>query len=77
MVRCYDGGPGEKRMWFSMIWNISCGAGMRPVSSFDQIGTSLNVISNAPVDMSWPSIALLMKKIIIQAYIFIIQGPIK
>ena len=29
-----------KFMLFSMICNISCGVGIRPVSNFDQIGTS-------------------------------------
>jgi len=28
------------RMWLSMIWKISCGEGMRPVSNLDQTGTS-------------------------------------
>lgn len=37
--------PGEAApilTWLSRIWNISWGEGTRPVSSFDQIGTSLN-----------------------------------
>lgn len=32
--------------------NSSWGVGMRPVSNFDQIGMSLNVISNAPDETS-------------------------
>lgn len=35
-----------------MIWNSSCGAGIRPVCNLDHIGTSFNDISNAPDDMS-------------------------
>ena len=31
-----------RRMLFSMIWNISCGAGIRPDSSLDHTGTSVN-----------------------------------
>lgn len=39
-------------MWLSIIWNSSCGDGMRPVSSFDHTGMSLIDISNAPEEMS-------------------------
>lgn len=35
-----------------MMWNNSCGDGIRPVSSFDQTGISLKLISNAPDEMS-------------------------
>jgi len=28
------------RMWLSMIWKISCGEGIRPVSNLDHTGTS-------------------------------------
>lgn len=30
-----------KRMWFSIIWNISAADGIRPVSNFDHTGTSV------------------------------------
>ena len=55
--------------WLSMIWNNSGGCGSRPDSSFDQTGMLSTLISNAPVDTSWLSTALLTKKIIMQAYI--------
>ena len=29
-------------IWFSIIWNISPGCGILPVSSFDHTGTSAN-----------------------------------
>lgn len=51
-----------------MIWNSSAGWGMRPVSSFDQTGTSFSEISNAPDCTSWPSRMLHRKNSIMQAY---------
>lgn len=54
---------------FSRIWTSCCIEGRWPDSSLDQTGTSLSVISNAPVDMHWFSIILLKKNTIIQAYI--------
>lgn len=57
------------KIWLSIIWNSSGGDGNFSVSSFDQTGTSLNIISNAPVDISWPSIVLLKKNTMMQAYI--------
>lgn len=39
--------------WLSMMWKSSCGGGMRPVSSFDQIGMSFKKISKAPDDTNY------------------------
>ena len=56
--------------WLSIIWKSSGGCGSRPDWSFDQTGMLSTLISNAPVDTSWLSTALLTKKIIMQAYIW-------
>ena len=41
---------------------------MRPESILDHTGMLSTVISKAPVETSWVSMALLMKKIIMAAY---------
>ena len=41
---------------------------MRPESILDHTGMLSTVISKAPVETSWVSMALLMKKIIMDAY---------
>lgn len=53
--------------WLSMIWKSSCGAGMRPVESFDQIGISLSEISKAPDEISCASSMFVKKNVIIMA----------
>lgn len=67
-------GVWSRRMWLSIIWNSSGGCGIRPVSSLDQTGTSLNLISKAPVETNCPSIALVRKKIIRQPYILLLDN---
>lgn len=39
-------------IWLLIMLKSSCGDGMRPVSSFDQTGISLKLISNAPDETS-------------------------
>ena len=59
------------RLEKSILYHHSVKARLHMTMSLFQTENSLplNVISNAPVDISWPSTALLMKKIIMQAYI--------
>lgn len=54
---------------FSRICTSCCMEGRCPDCSFDHTGTSLSVISKAPVDIHWFSIMLLRKNTIMQAYI--------
>lgn len=52
--------------WLSKIWKSSWMLGTYPDCNLDQIGTSFNEISKAPVERKWVSSMLLMKKTIRQ-----------
>ena len=62
--------------WLSMIWKSSGGWGILPDSSLDQTGMLSTEISKAPVETSWLSTALQMKKSIMQAYILFSRAHI-
>lgn len=55
-------------IWLSIIWKSSFGWGILPVSSFDQTGTSLRLISNAPEEINCPSMMFDKKNNIMQEY---------